>query len=83
MYLIRSQRALFPKYSLWLFHKMCCLHKNILEGKLFQLSSASNKASEMDFKVGVPWNTEKYCRPPWLAGKKNFRILDALEGLKQ
>ena len=30
-----------------------------------------------------PWNTEKYCRLPWLAGKKNFRILDALEWLKQ
>ena len=20
----------------------------------------------MDFKVEGPWNTEKYCRPPWL-----------------
>ena len=30
-----------------------------------------------------PWNTEKYCRPPWLADKRNFRILDALEWLKQ
>ena len=29
------------------------------------------------------WNTEKYCPPPWLADKKNFRILDALEWLKQ
>ena len=37
----------------------------------------------MDFKVGWPWNTEKYCRPPWLADKKNVRILDALEWLKQ
>ena len=39
----------------------------------------------MDFKVGRrgAWNTEKYCRPPWLADKKNFRILDALEWLKQ
>ena len=53
----------------------------------------------MDFKVGGEgggggdgagntentkyWNTEKYCRPPWLADKKRFRILDALERLKQ
>ena len=34
----------------------------------------------MDFKVEGPWNTEKYCRPSWLAGK---RILDTLERLKQ
>ena len=27
--------------------------------------------------------SEKYCRPPWLAEKKHFRILDALEWLKQ
>ena len=26
---------------------------------------------------------EKYCQPPWLADKKNFRILDALEWLTQ
>ena len=32
----------------------------------------------MDFKVEGLWNTEKYCRPPWLADKKNFWILDAL-----
>ena len=32
---------------------------------------------------GGAYNTEKYCRPPWLADKKNFRILDALEWLKQ
>ena len=38
----------------------------------------------MDFKVGGgAWNTEKYYRPPWLDDKKNFRILDALEWLKQ
>ena len=37
----------------------------------------------MDFKVEGPWNTEKYCRPPWLSGKKNFWILDALAWLKQ
>ena len=24
----------------------------------------------MNFKVEVSWNTEKYCRPPWLAEKK-------------
>ena len=46
-----------------------------------------NRAGEMDFKVregeGGAWNTEKYCRPPWLVDKKNFRILDALEWLKQ
>ena len=38
---------------------------------------------EMDFKVEEPWNTEKYCRLPWLSDKKNFWILDALEWLKQ
>ena len=32
---------------------------------------------------GGPCNTEKYCRPPWLADKKTFWILDALEWLKQ
>ena len=39
----------------------------------------------MDFKGGDggAWNTEKYCRAPWLVDKKNFRILDALEWLKQ
>ena len=26
---------------------------------------------------------EKYCRPPWLADKKIFWILDTLEWLKQ
>ena len=30
------------------------------------------RANEMYFKVERPWNTEKYCRPPWLDGKKNF-----------
>ena len=29
------------------------------------------------------WNTEIYCRSPWLADEKNFQILDALEWLKQ
>ena len=29
------------------------------------------------------WNTKKYCQPPWLTEKKKFRILDALEWLKQ
>ena len=28
-------------------------------------------------------NSEKYCRPTWLANKKNFWILDALQWLKQ
>ena len=27
---------------------------------------------EIDFKVEEAWNTEKYCRPPWLVDKKNF-----------
>ena len=40
-------------------------------------------SDEMNFKVGKPWNTEKYCWSPWLSDKKNFRILDALEWLKQ
>ena len=30
------------------------------------------RAGEMDFKVQGPWKTEKYCRPPWLIGKKNI-----------
>ena len=41
----------------------------------------------MDFKEGAEgeggegelWITEKYCPPPLLADKKNFRVLDALE----
>ena len=33
--------------------------------------------------AGGAWNTEKYSWPPWLANKKNFRILDTLEWLKQ
>ena len=41
------------------------------------------RAGEIYFKVGEAWNTEKYCRPPWLADNKNFRTLDALEWLKQ
>ena len=28
------------------------------------------RASEVDFKVEGPWDTEKYCRPPWLSYKK-------------
>ena len=41
------------------------------------------KAGKMDFKVGRPWNTEKYCWPPWLTDKKNFWILGTAEWLKQ
>ena len=26
----------------------------------------------MDFKVEGPWNTEKYCRPPWSASMVPF-----------
>ena len=37
----------------------------------------------MEFKAEGPWNTDKYCRPPWLADQKDFRILEALEWLKQ
>ena len=35
-------------------------------------SSPNFRSGEMDFKVEGPWNTEKYCRAPWLADKKNF-----------
>ena len=31
----------------------------------------------MDFEVEGSWNTEKECRPPWLADKKKFWILGA------
>ena len=41
------------------------------------------KAGKMDFKVGRPWNTEKYCWPPSLTDKKNVWILDTAEWLKQ
>ena len=46
------------------------------------------QSRRMNFKVGEEggrgaWNTEKYRQPPWLADKKNFRILDALEWLKK
>ena len=30
------------------------------------------RAGKMDFKVEGSWNTEKYCRPPWLTDNKNF-----------
>ena len=40
-------------------------------------------AGEIGFKVEGSWNTEKYCRPPWVADKKNAWILDTLEWLKQ
>ena len=39
------------------------------------------RAGEMDFTE--KWNTEKCCRPPWLADKKNFWIANALKWLKQ
>ena len=63
----------------------CC---KLLAIKFFYLlpqviHSVFGRADEMDFKVGGPWNTEKYFRSPWLADKKNFKILDALERLKQ
>ena len=76
-----KQKLLIPKVS------------NILQKNLTWRSGVKsqkderrvfNRACEIDFKVeGGPWNTEKYCRPPWLADKKNFRIPEALEWLKQ
>ena len=39
------------------------------------------RAGKMDFKVEGLWNTETYCRPPWLTDKKKFCILVALEWL--
>ena len=44
------------------------------------------RAGEMDCKLGGgggALNTERYCRRLWLADRKNFQILDALEWLKQ
>ena len=41
------------------------------------------RAGEIVVKVGESWNTERYFQSLWLADKKNFRILDALEWLKQ
>ena len=29
----------------------------------------------MDFRVEGPWNTDKYCRPPWLATFFPFFLL--------
>ena len=43
-----------------------------LSTDLFQFSNI--KTGEMDLKVEGPWNTEKYCRPPWLADKKYSRL---------
>ena len=34
----------------------------------------NHRAGEMDFKVAGTWNTEKYCRPPWLADKEMFEF---------
>ena len=36
----------------------------------------------MDFILERRWNTKKYCGSLWLAAKKGFSILDALEWLK-
>ena len=47
--------------------------------KKFLTSNFKYSAGKMVVKVEGPWNTEKYCRSPWLADKKNFWILDALE----
>ena len=40
-------------------------------------------ARKMDFKMEEPWSAEKYFRSRWLGHKRSFRILDALEWLKQ
>ena len=37
-----------------------------------QNSKPLDRVGEMDLKVEGPRNTEKYCRPPWLAEKKIF-----------
>ena len=34
----------------------------------------NTRVGKMDFKVGGSWNTEKYCRPPWLVNRKIFLI---------
>ena len=60
-----------------------CLHPlNTKQYPLFLLPSYFQGWGN-GFQSGVPWNTKRYCWPAWLAGKKNFLILDALEWLKQ
>ena len=44
--------------------------------------NGNSRSGEMDFKVKELWSTEKYYRPSWLAEKRNFWNLDALEWLK-
>ena len=53
--------------------------KNYVQRKYIYI----HRAGEMDFKVEGAWNTDKDCRPPWLADQKSFSILDSLEWLKQ
>ena len=46
---------------------------SLLRDKSARRSKRRNyRAGEMDFKVEGPWNAGNYCRPPWLAEKKNF-----------
>ena len=63
--------------------EICEIFKDTFFTEDLWATASEIRAGEMDFKVQGPWNTEKYCQPPWLADKKNFRILDALEWLKQ
>ena len=32
------------------------------------------RGAKMDSKVEGPWNTEKYCRPPWLVDKQVLEL---------
>ena len=67
--------------------KTCTMESFLTKVMLLYLGFLSVKSGftyfQKDLLQGVAWNSEKHCRPPWLADKKNFRILDALEWLKQ
>ena len=56
--------------------RLCSITLSVWIGKshkvLHPTLSSTDRGGEMDFNVEGPWNTEKYCRPPWLTDKKNF-----------
>ena len=62
------------------------VHKSYVQRRLNKISEKIKKFSclkfipskirteEIDLNVEGPWNTEKYCRSPWLADKKFFEF---------
>ena len=47
-------------------------HPSMNTNEFIDVYMSDVRASKMDFKLEGTWNVENYCRPPWLADKKNF-----------